>query len=135
MQWSPGEDHHQPRHSYQTKHHSLIYSGSTCSQRHAALLLLVCDWTDAIGDVVQLAGERREGGEAAHAAHLHRAQRQVAHQAGAVLDEAVGTGPREWVCVGPPAARRDHSLLTHLDMSLKVASRAVVYVDTRMASK
>lgn len=66
-----------------------VSRGDTCSQRHAALLLLICDWTDAIRDVFHPAGERGEGREAAHAAHLHRAQRQVAHEAGAVLDKAV----------------------------------------------
>lgn len=66
-----------------------MYKENTCSQWHAALLLLACDWTDAIGDILNFAGKRREGREASNTTQLHWAQCQVTDEAGAILDEAV----------------------------------------------
>lgn len=71
-----------------------VHCEVTCSQRDTALLLLLCDWTDAEGNGLKFCRERRECREASNTTHLNRAQCQVTNKARAILNETVWK--RKW---------------------------------------
>lgn len=68
---------------------------ATCSQWDTALLLLACDWTDAVGNILNFRRNGRERREASNTTHLNWTQRQVTNKAGAILDETVWTRRRK----------------------------------------
>lgn len=100
----------------------------TCSQWDAALLLLASDWTDAIGNVLDPSGKRRQGRQPANTTHLNWAQRQVTHKAGAILDETAWNrrGKRVQHFTKCNRTSDPKNRMSYLDMSLCAASRAVV---------